>query len=68
MDGPPIALFNFARGSRMPTTQEKLARSLPAAIATLSDLGPAALKHISGVPNVLRADVFALSMKKMICG
>jgi hypothetical protein len=52
----------------MPTTQDKLARSLPAAIATLSDLGPAAVKHISGVLNVPRADVFAPSVKKMICG
>ena len=52
----------------MPTTQDKLTTRREAAIATPSDLGPEAVKHISGVLNVLRADVFALSVKKMICG
>jgi starvation-inducible DNA-binding protein len=47
----------------MPTTQDKLAARLQAAIATPSDLGPEAVKHISGALNVLLADVFTLYMK-----
>ena len=47
----------------MPTTQDKLAERRQAAIATPSDLGPEAIKHISGALNVLLADVFALYMK-----
>jgi starvation-inducible DNA-binding protein len=47
----------------MPTTQDKLAARLEAALATPSDLGPEAVKHISGALNVLLADVFALYVK-----
>ena len=47
----------------MPTTQDKLAARLHAANATPSDLGPEAVKDISGALNVLLADVFALYMK-----
>ena len=47
----------------MPTTQDKLAARLQAALATPSDLGPEPVKHISGALNVLLADVFALYMK-----
>jgi starvation-inducible DNA-binding protein len=47
----------------MPTTQDKLAARLQAALATPSDLGPEAVKHISGALNALLADVFALYMK-----
>jgi starvation-inducible DNA-binding protein len=47
----------------MPTTQEKLAGRLQATIATPSDLGLEAVKHISGALNVLLADVFALYIK-----
>jgi starvation-inducible DNA-binding protein len=47
----------------MPTTQDKLAGRLQAAIATPSDLGSEAVKHISGALNVLLADVFALYLK-----
>jgi starvation-inducible DNA-binding protein len=47
----------------MPPTQDKLAARRQAAIATPSDLGPEAVKHISGSLNALLADVFALYMK-----
>jgi starvation-inducible DNA-binding protein len=47
----------------MPTTQDKLAGRLQAALATPSDLGTEAVKHISGALNALLADVFALYMK-----
>jgi starvation-inducible DNA-binding protein len=47
----------------MPTTQDKLTTRREAAIATPSDLGPEAVKHISGALNVLLADVFALYLK-----
>jgi starvation-inducible DNA-binding protein len=47
----------------MPTTEDKLSARLQAAIATPSDLGPEAVKHISGALNVLLADVFGLYMK-----
>jgi starvation-inducible DNA-binding protein len=47
----------------MPTTQDKLAARHQAAIATPSDLGPEAVKHISGALNVLLAEVFALYIK-----
>jgi len=47
----------------MPTTQDKLDGRLRAAIATPSDLGSEAVKHIGGALNVLLADVFALYMK-----
>ena len=47
----------------MPTNQDKLAGRLQAAIATPSDLGSEAVKHISGALNVLLADVFALYIK-----
>jgi starvation-inducible DNA-binding protein len=47
----------------MPTTQDKLTARREAAIATPSDLGHEAVKHISGALNVLLADVFALYLK-----
>jgi starvation-inducible DNA-binding protein len=47
----------------MPTTQDKLAVRLRAAIATPSDLGPEAVKNIGGALNALLADVFALYLK-----
>jgi starvation-inducible DNA-binding protein len=47
----------------MPTPQDKLAARRRAARATPSDLGPKAVKHISGALNVLLADVFALYLK-----
>jgi starvation-inducible DNA-binding protein len=47
----------------MPTTQDKLAARIEGALATPSDLGPEAVKRISGALNVLLADVFALYMK-----
>src|SRR6204780_4203881 len=47
----------------MPTTQDKLTTRREAAIATPSDLGPEAVKHISGALNVLLADVFTLYLK-----
>jgi starvation-inducible DNA-binding protein len=47
----------------MPTTQDKLAARLQTAIATPSDLGPEAVKHIGGALNALLADVFVLYMK-----
>src|ERR1700691_5139481 len=45
------------------TTQDKLGARQQAALATPSDLGPEAVKHISGALNVLLADVFALYIK-----
>ena len=47
----------------MPTTQDKLTARREAALTTRSDLGPEAVKHISGALNALLADVFALYMK-----
>src|ERR1700689_1747420 len=47
----------------MPTTQDKLTARRDSALATPSDLGPEAVKHISGALNVLLADVFTLYMK-----
>src|SRR6204780_1387438 len=47
----------------MPTTQDKLTTRREAAIATPSDLGPEAVKHISGALMVLLSDVFALYLK-----
>jgi starvation-inducible DNA-binding protein len=47
----------------MATTEDKLAARRKAAIATPSDLGPEAVKHIGGALNVLLADVFALYLK-----
>ena len=47
----------------MPTTQDKLAGRMQAAITTPSDLGSEAVKNISGALNVLLADVFALYLK-----
>src|ERR1700728_3274780 len=47
----------------MPTTQEKLAGRVQAALATPSDLGSEAVKNIGGALNVLLADVFALYLK-----
>src|SRR6202142_4177563 len=47
----------------MPTTQDKPAARRDAALATPSDLGPEAVKHISGALNILLADVYALYIK-----
>jgi starvation-inducible DNA-binding protein len=47
----------------MPTTQDKLTARREAAVATPSDLGSEAVKHISSALNVLLADVFALYLK-----
>ena len=47
----------------MPTTQDKLTERRETALATPSDLGPEAVKLISGALNVLLADMFALYMK-----
>jgi starvation-inducible DNA-binding protein len=47
----------------MPTTQDKLTARRETALATPSDLGPEAVKLISGALNVLLADMFALYMK-----
>jgi starvation-inducible DNA-binding protein len=47
----------------MPTTQDKPVARRQAAIATPSDLGSEAVKHISGALNALLADVFALYLK-----
>ena len=47
----------------MPMTQDKLSARRDAALTTPSDLGPEAVKHISGALNVLLADVFALYLK-----
>jgi DNA-binding ferritin-like protein len=47
----------------MPTTQDKLTARRETALATPSDLGPEAVKHISGALNVLLADVFTLYLK-----
>ena len=47
----------------MPTTQDKLTARRETALATPSDLGPEAVKLISGALNVLLADMFASYMK-----
>jgi starvation-inducible DNA-binding protein len=47
----------------MPTTQDKVEARRRSAIATPSDLGPEAVKNISGALNALLADVFALYLK-----
>src|SRR3984885_13353533 len=47
----------------MPTTQDKLAGRMQAAITTPSELGSEAVKNISGALNALLADVFALYIK-----
>src|SRR6202050_4803764 len=47
----------------MPTTQDKVAPRQGASLATPSDLGPEAVKNITGALNALLADVFALYMK-----
>src|ERR1700739_695245 len=47
----------------MPTTEDKLGARRQAAIAAPTDLGPKAVKNISGALNVLLADVFALYLK-----
>jgi starvation-inducible DNA-binding protein len=47
----------------MPMTQDKLSARRDAALTTPSDLGPEAVKHISGALNVLLADVFSLYLK-----
>jgi starvation-inducible DNA-binding protein len=47
----------------MPTTEEKLGTRRRAALKTPSELGPEAVKNISGALNALLADVFSLYMK-----
>ena len=47
----------------MPTTEEKLGTRRRAALATPSELGPEAVKNITGALNALLADVFALYLK-----
>jgi starvation-inducible DNA-binding protein len=47
----------------MPTTQDKLGKIRREALATPSELGPEAVKNITGALNALLADVFALYMK-----
>jgi starvation-inducible DNA-binding protein len=47
----------------MPTTQDKLETRRQAPLATPSDLGPEAVKNITGALNAVLADVFALYIK-----
>jgi starvation-inducible DNA-binding protein len=47
----------------MPTTQDKLETRRQAPLATPSDLGPEAVKNITGALNAVLADVFALYVK-----
>src|ERR1700722_17506045 len=47
----------------MPTTQDKPQTRQGASLATPSDLGPEAVKNITGALNALLADVFAVYMK-----